>query len=151
MIGIREPRAEDLSYIARHMRGFDRLELKALNGVSPIRGLRMSAEHSLSVRVATVDGVPVAVFGVGEDGLSPYTEKGVIWFLGTDEVGKHGRDLLRGGIWFVKFCLGRFEELTNLIHGKNAPALSFARHLLKHFEGSLAPEGLGQRLIIRRS
>ena len=150
MIYLREVRPEDLRHIALNMRVWDKVELRALNGVSPIRGLNLSVGCSMFSQVAVSDGAPVAVFGLGEDGLNPYTETGVIWFLGTDAVTAYPREMLTVGRRFVDFGFSVFPVITNLIHSGNAPALRFARHLLKHFKGSLEPEGIGQRLILRR-
>lgn len=151
MIELVEPTPHYLYQIALHMRPEDRKELRVLNGVSPIRGLRISSEGSMMSYVVLVYSEPVALFGVGEAGLNPLTDVGVIWFLGTPEVSKYRREFLQTGFEFIHECFLTFSTLTNLIHRDNKPALRYARHLLKRFEGDLTPEGLGYRLTLRRS
>ncbi|UOF77179.1 putative acetyltransferase [Caudoviricetes sp.] len=119
-----------------NMRMEDRREIKKFSyGLSPIRAINQSYRASLLCWTVLKDGVPIAMFGAGE--ISLLSDKGMIWFLGTDEVKKHPREYLLGAKYYVFRMLEDFEYLYNKIDYENVLAVRFARKLL-----SLMPDNV---------
>jgi hypothetical protein len=106
--------------IASNMRAMDRMECEAL-GRSPKDALRNGLRCSQDAWTATVDGRPGAMMGVVSDGLLSGSAR--VWFLGTDEVYRHGRDLLTYGPLFVERWLLAFRELHNIVAKDNVQAI----------------------------
>lgn len=74
---------------------------------------------------ATVDGQPEAMFGlVVESALSG---EGTPWFLGSEEVYRHGRALLMWGPGIVAAMRDSTPALRNLVSARNARAIRLLR------------------------
>jgi hypothetical protein len=102
--------------IARRMRAMDRLECAA-KGRTPACALRYSLASSSFAMTALVDGSPHAMFG-----LTPYSLASGVgrpWFLGTDEVYRHPRDMVRTGEMLVEIMQDSFRRLENVIAAAN--------------------------------
>ena len=108
------------------MRDIDRAECEA-KGRTPREGLRVSLAGSRFALTAMVDGSPHAMFGVWEYSLAGSI--GRPWFLGTDEVFNHPRELLLYGPRVVAFMHGSFRRLENVVSARNVRALAFLRKL----------------------
>lgn len=106
--------------IATRMRTIDCLECEAM-GHSAKKALRDGLAHSDKVWTALVDGRPEAMFGVVVS--SAIDRTGIPWFLGTDEVYRHGRDLVRLGPYFIRQCVDSSRNLSNLVSVYNIKAL----------------------------
>ncbi len=106
--------------IAARMRNIGRLECEAM-GHSGKKALRNGLAFSDKVWTALVDGKPEALFGVVV--TSAIERSGTPWFLGTDRVYHHGRDLVRLGPYFVKECVDSSRNLSNLVSVYNMKAL----------------------------
>lgn len=98
----------------------DRRECEAL-GRSPKDALRNGLALSQECWTALRDGVPHAMMGVVSDGL--LAGSGRVWFLGTDEVYRHGRDLLTYGPLFIEHWLEMFKRLHNIVIVENKDAI----------------------------
>jgi hypothetical protein len=137
--------------IALHMREEDRREIKRFNKTSPIRALSQSEKYCMLKWTVLEDGVPIAMFGAGEIGLDPFTDEGVIWFLGTERVRLYPREFLIEGIKYIKRMLAVFKSLTNVIDCDNLLAIRYARKLVHCLPNSdLVKEDNGMRITIRR-
>lgn len=109
-----------INRIAGWMRGIDREECEAM-GRSAKQALRTSFSTSCKSWTALVDGRPEAMFGVIiEDLLSGIATP---WFLGTDEVYRHGRELLMWGPGFVSRMCDSRQRLQNLVSSRNSRAI----------------------------
>lgn len=108
------------------MREIDLAECAA-KGRTPRQGLTVSLAGSLFALTAMVDGSPHAMFGVWEHSLA--NSIGRPWFLGTDAVFDHPRDLLVYGPRVVAFMHGSFRRLENVVSARNVRALAFLRKL----------------------
>lgn len=106
--------------IAANMREMDRRECAAL-GRSPKEALRGGLRCSLSAFTALEGGRPQAMFGVVPDALMG--GRGTVWFLGTEGVFRHGRELLTYGPLFVASWLETFASLSNIIMVENVKAI----------------------------
>lgn len=106
--------------IANRMRETDRIECEAM-GRQPKQSLRLGLLTSEVAWTALVDGLPEAMFGVVID--NAIGGEATPWFLGTDEVYRHARELLMWG----PGILSRFGDsrlrLSNLVSSANRPAI----------------------------
>lgn len=110
--------------IAARMRDIDRMEVAAF-GRTPKRALRLGIMGSTIAMTAKVEGKPEAMFGVVPvsllDGL------GSPWFLGTDEVYRHGRELVAWGPELVGKMLDSSPHLSNVVMAANGRAIRLLR------------------------
>ncbi len=106
------------------MRAMDRIECEAF-GHSPKQALRSSLLNSDSPMTALVDGRPEAMFGCIT--ISAIDGIGSPWFLGTDEVYRHGREMLVWGRYFVDRIVDSTPRLENLVSVFNVKAIRLLR------------------------
>jgi hypothetical protein len=110
--------------IAARMRTIDRQECAAF-GHTPKRALRNGLMGSLWSVTAKVDGRAEAMFGLVVESAIDGT--GTPWMLGTDEIYRHGRALLRIGPECVARCLDSSRDLSNLVSVANLRAVALLR------------------------
>jgi hypothetical protein len=106
--------------ISRRLRTFDREECEAM-GRTPKQALRLALMTSDKAWTALVDGEPEAMFGVVVE--SALTGEGTPWFLGTNEVYRHGRELLMWGGGFIERLGDSTSRLANVVSARNRPAI----------------------------
>lgn len=110
--------------IANRLRVFDREECEAM-GRTAKQSLRLGLLTSDRAWTALVDGRPEAMFGVVT--ASVLTGEATPWFLGTNEVYRHGRELLmHGPAMIARLCDSR-ARLSNLVSARNRPAIRLLR------------------------
>ncbi len=126
-------RPRHVGTIAARMRDIDREECEAF-GHSPKMALRMGLWYSRNAWTAMVDGRPEAMFGLVE--TSALTGAGSPWFLGTDEVYRHGKALLSWGPAFVSIIRDSSPRAANLVSANNTKAI----RLLKKWGFDVKPE-----------
>ena len=126
-------RPSHVGRIARNMRDIDRKECEAM-GHSAKQSLRDGLFNSQKVWTALVDGQPEAMFGLVVN--SALTGEGVPWFLGTDEVYRHGKALLSWGPGFVSIMRDSSPRAANLVSADNFKAI----RLLKKWGFVVHPE-----------
>ena len=140
-----------IQHIALNMRLQDRLEIRHFNKLSPIRALKRSCESSILCWSVLEDDIPIAMFGVGEEGMQCLSDDGIIWFLGTDRVAFHPIPFLRHSGHYIEQMLLVFKSLTNLIHRDNMLAVKFAKKLARIIPNcSVIDEAEGVRILINR-
>lgn len=110
--------------IARNIREIDRVECEAF-GRTPKEALRHGIINSAKVWTALVDDKPEAMFGVVVE--SVLTGDAVPWFLGTDEVYRHGRELLMWGPGLIDRLCDSTLTLCNLVSDQNSQAIRLLR------------------------
>jgi hypothetical protein len=123
--------------IGNRMRQIDVAECEAM-GRAPKQALRIGLATSDKVWTACVDGLPEAMFGVTVD--SVINRRGTPWFLGSDEVYRHGRELLAWGPGFVA-RMGDSLTLSNLVSADNSKAI----RLLKRWGFEVGEEEIDVR------
>ncbi len=106
------------------MRAVDRRECEAM-GRSGKHALRAALGTSSKAWTALVDGQPEAMFGVVVESVLDGTA--VPWFLGTDEVYRHGRALLMWGPGMVDRLCDSTWTLRNLVSAENDKAIRLLR------------------------
>lgn len=124
--------------IGARMRESDRIECAAM-GRTPKQALRLGILTSDRAWTALVDGMPEAMFGVVVD--SALTGEGTPWFLGSDEVYRHARELLRWGPGLVARLHDSSPHLSNLVSADNASAI----RLLKRWGFTVEEETVDMR------
>ena len=110
--------------IARNIRDIDRVECEVL-GRDPKHALRHALMNSSKAWTALVDGQPEAMFGVVVH--SVLDGEAVPWFLGTDEVYRHGRELLMWGPGLIERLCDSRLTLRNLVSAENSQAIRLLR------------------------
>ncbi|NKJ43057.1 hypothetical protein [Novosphingobium sp. SG720] len=112
--------ARHVGFLARHMRAIDKAECRAM-GREPKAALRHGLIASTHCWTAMVAGRPHAMFGVVVE--SALAGRGVPWFLGTNEVWRHGRTLLRLGPPILAAMHDSSAVLANLVSTGNTRAI----------------------------
>lgn len=124
--------------ISNRMRECDRAECAAM-GRTPKQSLRLGLMVSDKAWTALVDGLPEAMFGVVVD--SALTGHGTPWFLGSDEVYRHARELLLWGPGLVARLHDSSPRLANIVSADNARAI----RLLKRWGFTVEEEEVNVR------
>jgi hypothetical protein len=119
-------RLTHVNRIALNMRAVDRIECEAL-GRSPKEALRFSLRTSLHAMTAVEDDeTPVAMFGIYP--LDAIGGSAIPWFLGTDRVFMHPRELLCSGRRILDWWRSKFPHLENIVAVENEAAIRLLTH-----------------------
>lgn len=110
--------------IAARMRDIDRVETEAC-GRTPKQALRMGIMGSTIALTAKVDGRAEAMMGLVPIDL--LSGKGAPWFLGTDEVYRHGRELIGWGPGIIRQFVDSTPSLANVVMQANTKAIRLLR------------------------
>lgn len=120
MIELIRAKPAHVGVIANRMRASD-VEEAAAFGHSPKQALRLGLMASSEAWTARIDGRPEAMFGLvtvsALDGLARP------WFLGTDAVFDHGREMLRTGRMITARWLDSNRRMENLVSATNDRAI----------------------------
>lgn len=117
-------RSVHVGRIANLMRDVDRRECEAF-GKTPKQALRAGLARSVQAWTALVDDKPEAMFGVVVE--SALGGEAVPWFLGSDEVYRHGRELLMWGPGMLSRMSDSRMTLRNLVSSENSRAIRLLR------------------------
>lgn len=90
-------------------------------GHSPKKALRDGYLYSDMCWTGMVDGRPEAMFGAIT--TSAIEGRAVVWFLGTDEVYRHGRALLALGPRIIARLVDSSGWVGNLVSARNRQAI----------------------------
>ena len=124
MVEIVPASSRHIGWIANNIRDEDRRECEAM-GRTPKQALRRGVMTSTKAWTALVDGKPHAMFGVVVD--SALGRKATPWFLGTEEVYRHGREMLSWGPRFLAEMGDSRYTLSNLVSATNGRAIRLLR------------------------
>lgn len=119
-------RGKHVNTIAKRMRAADAAECETMAGLTPRVGLRLSMKRSSAFTVL-INGRPEAMFGTSD--LNVLAGIGSAWMLGTDEVDRHPKDLLRLSPEWVAKLFARYEVLRNVVSVDNAASIRWLRWL----------------------
>ncbi|APL94085.1 hypothetical protein [Sphingobium indicum] len=126
-------RATHIGPVATRLRNIDRIECEAM-GHSPKQALRNGFLLSDRCWTALVDGRPEAMFGAVT--VSALDRRKTVWFLGTDEVYRHGRLLLAWGPGLIRRAVDSRWWAGNLVSSANGKAI----RLLEAWGFTVEPE-----------
>ncbi|KQN09821.1 hypothetical protein ASE85_02485 [Sphingobium sp. Leaf26] len=117
-------RVTHIGPVASRIRDIDRIECEAM-GHSPKKALRDGFLLSDRCWTALVDGRPEAMFGSVT--VSALDRLATVWFLGTDEVYRHGRELLAWGPGLIAKAVDSSWRAGNLVSSANGKAIRLLR------------------------
>lgn len=106
------------------MREPDVIEAAAF-GMKPKAALRHSLLTSSEAWTATVGGVPHAMFGLQI--ASALSGKAHPWMLGSDEIYRHPKAMMRGGRAFLARWSDSTPDMSVLVAVQNVRAIRFLR------------------------
>jgi hypothetical protein len=112
--------------IANRMRPDDVLECSMV-GMSPKQALRNGLLGSTIAWTAKVDGRPEAMFGAVP--LSMVEGRGRVWMLGTPEVERHAKSLMRLAWVYTDALHDHFPILENFVPARNDRVLRWLSRL----------------------
>jgi hypothetical protein len=118
---------EDVEYVAAHVREADRVEVFESSKRDVLKALSSSVVRSERTAAIHVDGVPVAVFGVGR--LSLTSDVGVPWMLGTEGLRAHAKLLLPLAKPMVGKMMKGHSVLRNMVHDDNKASIRWLRSM----------------------
>jgi hypothetical protein len=142
-------RASHVRPIAANMRAADAAEVLAGTGKSPASALSYSLRHSTHAWTVLFDGVPAAMFGVGD--LNIMTRTGAPWCLGTDAVEKHARLFARTSRDFRDQLLRRYSVLRNVVDVRHEKSIAWLKWLGFEFSSVILVNGNGFQIFEMRA
>lgn len=122
------PNADDIDELVANMREQDIVEVRA-TGHDDLRevvadGVRIST----MVWAARFDGRLACIFGCAPFGTL-MSGIGVPWLLGTPEIPKHRRILVRHAAPYIGQMLAFYPHLMNVVHARNTVATAWLRRM----------------------
>lgn len=122
----RSVKFEDIEYMARNLRAADRAEIEAVHGAHcPLHILAQAVRQSSLAWTAEANGRPFALFGVAPMGEGA----GSIWLLGTEELFKYPRALVRGGREVLAVMFKEYARLYNFMDARNTKSIAWLRRM----------------------
>jgi len=123
----RKATQDDVYALVPRLRPADIVECETLFGQdSALRSVMFGLHDDAEALVAERDGVVIAVFGVcpgGEPGV------GVPWMVGSVEIEKCSRQMIRDSIPRVRSWLKEFRRLENVVDSRNEKSIRWLRRL----------------------
>lgn len=116
---------EDASTIAPHLRDADKNEIIASSGPNIEQAILSSIVSSEAHTVCLPDLSPICIFGIGDD----MQGNGIPWMIGTDEMIKHRKALIRDARKWINDQLEVYPLLYNYADGRNTVHLNWLRRV----------------------
>lgn len=113
---------EDIIALSANLREQDRIEVEASSGLPPLEAIKKSVECSSECHAIELDGNLLAIFGVSDLGEGI----GSPWMLGTEELSKNARRLLKHGQAWID-TLDRYNLLINYVHADNDKSIRWLK------------------------
>lgn len=140
---IRHAEPADAEELFANLRAPDRTEIVASGGGDVYKLIAQSIRGSVVAWSGFVDGKLACTFGVGP--LSILSGIGAPWMLGTDELDRHSRILIRLTPDYISAMLQVFPELENYVHADNKVSVRWLKRLGFHLHPA-APYGVQGKL-----
>lgn len=143
---IRPTVPQDLVDFVPMMREDDRLEVEAITGLDPLSSLAIGLFHSDACMTGfAVDGSLAGIMGVVP--IVP-RQIGSIWFLSTEAVVKHRRQLLTEARVWLDEQQALYPVLTNVVSVRNEVHKRLLKHLGFTFLEPIDNYGAGRIRVI---
>ena len=124
------PTAAHVDELAQRMRRADVAELHALGEINVNEVVAAGVRDSVHSWACAVDGRLLFLAGVAPLRAHLLCENiGVPWLLGTDEMTRHARKLIRLQAPYIALMLKTFPRLVNLVHADNAQSVRWIKSL----------------------
>ena len=118
---------EHVEALALNMRRPDVDECWAAAHMAPYEALQRSVLVSDEPLTGLADGHVACIFGVSS--LSPLSDDGHPWLLGSDDMDRHAIPLLRGSVRYVAAAAERYRTLSNYVDARNVKAVQWVAWL----------------------
>jgi len=120
---------EHVPDLARRLRTIDRIECRAM-GHTPEQALLQGLATSVKTWTALIGDEPHAMFGVVVASAEDYDGIGwgIPWFLGSDRVPHHARQLIAQGPAIVAEMHRHADRLCNFVSSDNRQAIRLLEH-----------------------
>lgn len=125
-------------YLGPRLRDADRKEARAMAGVDPELALQRSIVLSHETWVGTVDGEPVAIWGLGIGSFA--TGIGRPWLVGTEKIETNAIAFLRRNKACIRRWLGICPTLENWVMAEHETAIRWLEWLSFRMDGPV-PHG----------
>jgi len=127
MYSIVETAPEHIEELSNTMRQVDVDEVWAAGHNTPKHALELSMKLSEHSFTGLVDGKVMCIFGVTP--MSPISDTGVPWLLGSDLIDQHKHVFLRMNKVYVNEIKKRFKHLINYVDNRNKKTIHWLRWL----------------------
>ncbi len=114
-------------WLAPRLRATDRAEVQAALGLPPEVALPISLRASSMAVTALVRGEPGAIFGICPANL--LAGEGLVWMLGSDEVERQARAMLREAPQWLALIGDGYRLLRNHVDARNTRAVRWLRRM----------------------
>lgn len=124
------PTAEDVETLARGLRQADIDELHAQGETDLKDVVAAGVRDSVHAWTCAIDGRLLFLAGVAP--LRPHLlceDIGVPWLLGTEEMPRHARKLIRLQAPYIALMLSAFPRLVNMVHAENVQSVRWLKSL----------------------
>ncbi|MDT3669525.1 MAG: hypothetical protein ROZ37_04220 [Aromatoleum sp.] len=122
--------AEDVEFVATHLREADRLELSLSRpAIAPPDTVREAAAISESCRVLRAGDEAVVIFGVVAARADPILHYGVPWMVASDRIAEIRKGFIEASRIEVEAMHARFPVLYNRVHRDNKVSMRWLRWL----------------------
>lgn len=109
-IEIKNAAMDDVLNITYHLRAADIKEI-TIKGNTPKEALLRAYENSYECKILLLKNKRIGIYGI--------SSKGIIWFLGTDEIEKHPFFFVRTGKKVIDKWLKKHKTLWNIVDSRN--------------------------------
>ncbi len=138
MTSISNASEDHIREIAEMVRQADRDELWASAMTTPEQAMRLGIQNSERSFTGWIDGKPVVMWGVVDEGF--VGRKGTPWMVATDTVEKNAMLFLRRSRGLTKEIMLKYRRLENYVDARNTLAINWLKWIGFTME---APEPFG--------
>lgn len=127
LVKFEKPTPETIQFIADNMRDEDAAEVMAVGNMTPWQAIDISIKTSHFSTVGTVDGTPVAIFGLSVHNI--VTGEGSPWMLCSRQALDHKRGFFTDTPQAVEAMLNICPKLSNYVHVNNKLSIRWLKWL----------------------
>lgn len=132
-VTVRDSCWDDCRVMAPNMRKADEMEVMAACGYSPYKALCQAYAVSETCLTVLYEDRPCLMMGCCADTVDKNT--GIVWALGTEEIGKFGRMFIRESPRWLDHIRGKYTTVKNYTHADNVVHHKWLKHLGFTLEG----------------
>ena len=126
---VRPARAEDVRYLADHLRCEDLAEIVAASNMDAYTAIGRGFVESVPRVTVEFRGKPAAMFGVVPTENLESPRAGAIWLLGTDEIDLFKTRFLRESAQWLEFATRNYDVVGNVVDERNSKHVKWLKWL----------------------